>query len=345
MASAFLHPVRHRRNLTVISDATVTRVVIENRRATGVEFETDGARRRVGARREVVLSGGSYGSTQVLLLSGVGDGAALKAMGIDCVHHLPAVGRTLGDHPAAATAMRTQDPQSYGLSARALPRDLWNLAEYFLMGRRGPLASNLLEATGFLKSRPDIERPDLQIVFIPAHRNASGFPIPFGHGFGIIAINVRPKSRGSVTLQSPDPRTAPAIDPNFFSDPGDIQTILSGLRLAERILGAPAFERLKSWRILPAPEVQSDEAWLDFIRKTCVTVHHPSGTCRMGSSPDTVVDPELRVRGIEGLRVADASVFPDPVAGNSNAAVVMVAEKAADMILGKPPLPAVEVPH
>jgi choline dehydrogenase len=345
MASAFLHPVQSRPNLTVISSAMVSRVVVENGRATGVEFETEGTKRLISARREVILSGGSYGSAQVLLLSGVGDGEALGAMGIACVHHLPGVGRNLGDHPAAATAMRTADPQSYGLSARALPRDLWNLAQYFLLGRRGPLASNLLEATGFLRSQPEAERPDLQIVFIPAHRNASGFPIPFGHGYGIIAINVRPKSRGSVKLQSPDPRTMPAIDPNFFGEDGDIEVILRGLRLAERVLGSPAFERLKSWRILPAPEVQSDEAWLDYIRKTCVTVHHPSGACRMGSSPDTVVDPELRVRGLEGLRVVDASVFPEPIAGNSNAAVVMVAEKASDMILRRSPPPAEEVPH
>ena len=345
MASAFLHPVQNRRNLTVISGAMVSRVVIENRRATGVEVETEGGKRRVAARREVILSGGAYGSAQVLLLSGVGDGEALKALGLECVHHLPAVGQTLGDHPAAAMAMRTEDPQSYGLSARALPRDLWNLAEYFLLGRKGPLASNLLEATGFLKTRPEAERPDLQIVFIPAHRNASGFPIPFGHGYGMIAINVRPKSRGSVRLQSPDPRKMPAIDPNFFGEPGDIETILRGLRLAERILGSPSFARLKSWRILPSIEVQSDEAWLDHIRKTAVTVHHPSGTCRMGSSPDTVVDPQLRVRGLDGLRVVDASIFPDPIAGNSNAAVVMAAEKASDMILGNPALPALEVPH
>ena len=207
------------------------------------------------------------------------------------------------------------------------------------------MASFLLEAHGFLRSSPDAERPDLQLVFIPAHRNASGFPIPFGHGFGMISINVRPLSRGEVRLASPDPRAAPAINPNFFARDEDIQTVYRGLDLARRILAAPAFARLKAHEILPGPETQGETAWLDYIRKTAVTVHHPSGTCAMGSSPDTVVDPQLRVRGIEGLRVADASVFPHPIAGNSNAGVVMVAEKAADMILGRPAPAALDVPH
>ena len=343
-ASAFLDPARKRPNLTVISDATVTRVIVENRRATGVEIDVDGARRTLASHREVILSGGSYGSPQVLLLSGIGDGEHLKAMGIETVHHLPAVGRNLADHPAAAMAVRTQSPESYGLSWRALPRDIWNIAEYVL-ARKGPMASFLLEAHGFVRTREDIERPDLQLVFIPAHRNASGFPIPFGHGYGVISINVRPKSRGEVRLASPDPRAAPAINPNFFAEDEDIQTVLRGLRLGRRVLGSPAFERFKANEILPGAQTQTDEDWLEHIRKTSVSVHHPSGTCAMGSSPDTVVDPELKVRGIEGLRVADASVFPQIIAGNSNAGAVMVAEKAADMILGRPALPALAVAH
>jgi choline dehydrogenase-like flavoprotein len=343
-ASAFLDPARGRPNLTVISGATVARVLIEGRRAAGVEIDVDGRRRRLACRREVVLCGGAYGSPQVLLLSGVGDAEALKAAGIEPVHHLPAVGRNLGDHPAAATARRTRDPRSYGLSPRAFPRDVWNVLEY-LVARKGPMASFLLEAHGFVRSRPDAARPDLQLVFIPAHRNASGFPIPFGHGFGIISINVRPRSRGSVRLAGPDPRAAPLIDPNFFGDPEDIQVVLRGLRLARRLMESDAFRPLKAWEILPGAGVEDDAGWLDHIRRTCVTVHHPSGTCAMGGSPDTVTDPELRVRGIDGLRVADASVFPAPIAGNSNAGVVMVAEKAADLILGRPAPPAEDVPH
>ena len=342
-ASAFLEPARKRSNVMVLPNATVTRVVIENRRAIGIDMEAGGVKYRLAARREVILSGGSYGSPQLLLLSGVGDAGELKAMGIDSVHHLPAVGRNLGDHPAAAIAMRTQSPESYGLSWRALPRDIWNIAEY-AMSRRGPLASNLLEGHGFIKSRPDVERPDLQLVFIPAHRNASGFPIPFGHGYGMISIAVRPKSRGAVRLASPDPRAMPAIDPNLFGEQEDMDTVYRGLQISRRILALPPFESKRANEIIPGAATQSESEWYDHIRRTCVTVHHPSGTCAIGG-PDSVVDPQLRVRGIEGLRVADASVFPAPIAGNSNAGVVMVAEKAADMILGRTPPAAVEVPH
>jgi choline dehydrogenase-like flavoprotein len=344
MASAFLDPVRQRPNLKVLSDATVTRVLVEGGRAAGVEIDAGGGRRTIACRGEVVLCGGAYGSPHMLLLSGIGDGEELKAAGVEPVHHLPMVGRNLGDHPAAAVAKRTRDPRSYGLSARALPRDLWNIAEYALM-RRGPIASNLLEGTGFVKSTPGLERPDLQLVLIPAHRNASGFPIPFGHGFGVISINVRPKSRGAVRLAGPDPRTAPAIDPRLLSEPEDIEVILRGLRLGRRIMASPSLASLNAWEIIPGEDVQSDEALAEHVRRTLVTVHHPSGSCAMGSDPSSVCDPELRVRGIAGLRVADASVFPDMIAGNSNAAVVMVAEKAADLILGRPAPPAEQVPH
>jgi choline dehydrogenase-like flavoprotein len=299
---------------------------------------------RLDARREVIVSAGSYASPQVLMLSGIGDGEALSALGIAVKHDLKAVGRNLGDHPAAPVAMRTKHPESYGLSWRALPRDLWNLAEYALF-RGGPLASFLLEGHGFLKTRPDLDRPDVQLVMIPAHRNASGFPIPFGHGFGIISINVRAKSRGSVTLASPDPSAPPVIDPRLLSEPEDVEALVSGLKIGRRFFETPAFAVCKANEIVPGAAVQGDQALADYVRKAVVTVHHPSGTCRMGGGDNTVVDPQLKVRGIEGLRVADASVFPEIIAGNTNAAVVMVAEKAADLILGKPAPAPEHAPH
>jgi len=339
--TAFLNPARGRSNLTVMDSSPTRRVIIENRRATGVELISG---RRLTARREVIVSCGAYASPQLLMLSGVGDGAALSAMGIEVLHDLPAVGRNLGDHPAAPVAMRTTHPESYGLSWKALPRDIWNLIEYPLF-RSGPLASNLLEGHGFVRSTPEAERPDLQLVMIPAHRNASGFPIPFGHGFGVISINVRAKSRGTVALASPDPSAAPIIDPQLLSNPDDLDTIVSGLNIARRLIAAPSFEVCKANEIIPGADVQGDEALREYVRRACVTVHHPSGTCRMGAGENTVVDPELRVRGIEGLRVADASVFPDIIAGNTNAAVVMVAEKASDLILGKAPPAPVHAPH
>lgn len=331
MASAFLDPVRSRPNLTVMTDATVAKVRIEQGRATGVELIKGP---RLDARREVIVCAGAYASPQLLMLSGFGDGKALSAVGIEVKHDLPAVGRNLGDHPAAPVAMRTKHPESYGLSWRALPRDLWNLAEYALL-RRGPLASFLLEAHGFIKSRPDLDRPDLQLVMIPAHRNASGFPIPFGHGFGIISINVRAKSRGSVTLASPDPSAPPIIDPRLLSEPDDLEAVVRGLNIARRFFQTPAFEACKANEIMPGAQVQGDAALADYVRKAVVTVHHPSGTCRMGSGDNTVVDPQLRVRGIEGLRVADASIMPTVPGGNTNAAAIMVGEKASDLVLGK----------
>jgi choline dehydrogenase-like flavoprotein len=342
MATAFLDPVRSRPNLTVMTDAAVAKVLIEQGRAVGVELIKGG--RRLDARREVIVSAGSYASPQVLMLSGIGDAKALSALGIEVKHDLPAVGRNLGDHPAAPVAMRTKHPESYGLSWRALPRDLWNLAEYALF-RRGPLASFLLEGHGFIKTRPELDRPDVQLVMIPAHRNASGYPIPFGHGFGIISINVRAKSRGSVTLASPDPSAPPVIDPRLLSEQDDVDAVVRGLNLARRFFQAPSFEVCKAREIMPGAEVQGDAALADYVRKAVVTVHHPSGTCRMGAGDNTVVDPELRVRGVEGLRVADASVFPDIIAGNTNAAVVMVAEKAADLILGKAAPAPEHAPH
>ncbi|HEX7416443.1 MAG TPA: GMC family oxidoreductase N-terminal domain-containing protein [Steroidobacteraceae bacterium] len=339
MVSAYLRPARDRGNLRVLTGALVTRIVIEGRRATGVIIERGGSTQRLLARREVIVSAGSYASPQVLMLSGIGEARALQGFGIEVKHDLPGVGADLQDHPAIAVQMKTRDARSYGLSAKALPRDLWNILEYALL-RRGPLASNMFEATAFVRSSERKERPDLQLVFMPAHRNTSGFPIPIGHGYGIIAIAVRPKSRGRVTLASPDPHVAPRIDPHYLQDPDDLRTLLQGALLARRILGAPAFEPLAATEILPGRHVREERDWIEYIRGGVVSVHHPTSTCRAGVDPLAVVDPQLRVRGLEGLRVADASVFPQGVAGNCNAAVVMVAEKASDLILATPPTPA-----
>jgi choline dehydrogenase-like flavoprotein len=340
MASAFLKPAMHRSNLTVLTDCLVHRVLIENGRAVGVEIERAGRMHRLRAARETILSAGAFASPAVLLRSGVGDAVALRQLSVPVLKDLPEVGRNLTDHLSCATVMRTRSSESYGLSWRALPRGLYNLAEYALL-KRGPLASNVFEAHGFVRSRPDLTCPDVQIIFMPAYRNPSGFPIPLGHGFGINVALLKPLSRGSVTLASTDAHAAPLIDPNFLSAPEDLAPLLSGLKLARRLLAAPAFQRFERWETLPGPAVQSDAELEAYIRATCGTVFHPVGTCRMGQDAESVVDPELRVRGIAGLRVADASVFPTIVRGNTNAAVVMVAEKAADMILGKrSPAPA-----
>jgi choline dehydrogenase-like flavoprotein len=330
--TAYLGPARHRSNLKILTNALVTRVLFDGRRATGVEIERDGTRTIVHARRETVLACGAYGSPQLLQLSGIGDAAALQRLGIEPIVNLASVGKNLHDHPAASVAMRTANTDSYGLSWRTVPRSALIAARYLLF-RSGPLASNVFEANGFMRSRPDVERPDLQIIFVPAHRNANGHWLPRGHGYGIIFVNLRPASRGSVTLTSKDPHEKPAIDFNFLAVPGDSEVLVRGFEVARSILAAPAFAALDGREILPGPEVHGRAAIEAYIRKTLVTVHHACGTCRIGD----VVDSSLRVKGIEALRVVDGSVIPTVIAGNSNIPVNAVAERAADLILGKPP--------
>jgi choline dehydrogenase len=328
--TAYLNPARQRRNLRIVTGALVTRVLCEGRRATGVEIERGGARRIVQARREVIVACGAYGSPQLLQLSGIGDTSALQALGIAPILDLPAVGRNLHDHPAASVAVRTTNTESYGLSWRTVPRSVRIAAQYLLF-RSGPLASNVFEANGFMRSRPDVDRPDLQIIFMPAHRNASGHWLPRGHGYGIIFVNLRPASRGSVTLASKDPRDKPLIDFNFLAASADVDVLVRGFEVARAILSAASFAPLGSWEISPGPEVRERAQIEAHIRRSLVTVHHACGTCRMGD----VVDTALRVRGIEALRVVDASVIPTVIAGNSNIPVNAVAERAADLILGK----------
>jgi choline dehydrogenase len=333
-ATAFLKPVLRRRNLSVLTDCLVKRVIIEDGRATGIELERDGRIHRIKAQRETILCAGAFGSPAVLMRSGVGPPTALRDIGIVVAAGSPEVGRNLADHLSCAIVMRTHSTESYGLSWRTLPRGVLNVAQYLLM-KRGPLASNVFEAHGFVRTSDDLELPDVQIIFMPAYRNPSGFPIPLGHGYGINVALLTPRSRGYVTVSSDDPHAPPVIDPCFLSDPADSLPMVRGLKLARRILGAPAFQRFDSQEVTPGPAAQDDAALEAYVRNTCGTVFHPVGTCRMGSDARSVVDPQLRVRGVEGLRIADASIFPTLIRGNTNAAVVMVGEKAADMILGK----------
>jgi choline dehydrogenase-like flavoprotein len=328
--TAYLNPARHRSNLKIVTGALVTRVLFEGRRATGVEIERDGGRSIVPARREVIVACGAYGSPQLLQLSGVGDAAALQSVGVAPLLDLPAVGRDLHDHPAASISVRTANTESYGLSWRTAPRSVGIAAQYLLL-HSGPLASNVFEANGFMRSRPEVDRPDLQIIFMPAHRNASGHWLPRGHGYGIIFVNLRPVSRGGVTLTSNDPHDKPAIDFNFLAHPGDIDVLVRGFEVARSILSAPSFAPLAGREISPGPQVRERAQIEAHIRGSLVTVHHACGTCRMGE----VVDSSLRVRGIDALRVVDASVIPTVIAGNSNIPVNAVAERAADLLLGK----------
>ena len=329
--TAYVAPARDRPNLRIVTDAPVARVRIESGRAVGIECRSNGGGGAfdIDARREVILSAGSYGSPQILQLSGVGDPEWLQQAGVEPLHPLRAVGRNLHDHPAAHVAMRTTDTTSYGLSWRTLPRAA-GIALRYALSRSGPLASNVFEATGFIRSRDGLSRPDLQIIFMPAHRNANGHWLPRGHGYGIIFVCLRPESRGTVRIASADPQAAPLIDFNFLAAPADREVLFRGFEVARQILAAEPFAQIESSELAPGNAAQSRDDVDAHIRRSLVTVHHPSGTCRIGD----VVDTQLRVMGLERLRVVDASVIPVVIAGNSNVPVNAVAEKAADLILG-----------
>jgi choline dehydrogenase-like flavoprotein len=340
-ASAYLEPARGRRNLEVLTLTRARRVLLDGKRAVGVETQARDGVKRLRARKEVIVCGGTFHSPHLLLLSGIGEEKDLRSWGIAPAHHLPAVGRHLRDHPAAPIAMETDDSTSYGHSVPALPR---NIAQGFryLATRRGQFASNLFETTAYIRTLPESDRPDLQIVFQPARRNPKPFPIPLGHGFAIVIVCIYPGSTGRVSLSGPDPFADPLIDPALGSDEADLRTLLRGLKMARTILAHDAFRPYRAHEVFPGPAVQSDGQWLDHIRRTLTTVHHPGSTCRMGPPGDNVVGHELKVHGLERLRVADASIYPRLVGANTNASVVAIAEKASDMILGRPaPAPIV----
>jgi len=342
-ASAYLRPASRRSNLAILTNTRALEILIENRRAVGVSVSGAAGKRQLGARREVVVAAGAILSPHLLMLSGIGDEEQLRAAGIRVKQHLPGVGSNYHDHLAIAVLMEMKNSASYGISWRAAPRDLANLLEYALF-RTGPLASNVFEATGFIRTQPALSRPDVQVVFQAARRNRGTFPFPLGHGFAISIVGLCPKSRGWVRLASSDPLAAPLVDPQLLSHPDDVATMLRGLKIGREVSRASSFARYRAVEVQPGPEARDDAALIEYIRRAAVTVHHPCGSCRMGADDRAVVDEQLRVRGVEALRVADASVFPRVVGGNTNAAVVMVAEKAADMIRGIPAPRGMDLP-
>jgi choline dehydrogenase-like flavoprotein len=340
-ASAYLEPALARPNLVVFKNTRARRIFFEGRRAVGIEVVQDRTGTiRIDARREIILTAGAIHSPQLLLCSGVGDTADLSRVGVAPVAHLPGVGRSLHDHPAAPVRVRTASTDTYGLSAGSALRSLWTALE-FILARTGPLASNVFESVAFLRISSGLDRPDFQFVFQPANPPPPGSWIPRGHGYGISPVLLYPKSRGSIRLTSPDPDVAPLIDPRLLEHPADLARMVGAVRLARRILEAPAFAGYHADEYLPGTGVTSDADIESFIRSTAQTVHHPVGTCQMGVGPEAVVDGALKVHGLEALRVADASVFPMLMGGNTNAPTVMVAERAVDFILDRPAPPPV----
>ena len=334
-ATAYLRPARRRKNLVVRPNAHATRILIEDGRATGVTFVSAGVEYTARAQNEVIVCGGVFNSPQLLQLSGIGPGALLQDMGIAVQHDLPAVGRHMQDHFYVRLAFRCTKPITMNELANSLPRKAAALARYALF-RSGPLAANGVTAGAFARSDPRLERPDLQFNFTPwsyASRDARGavaHPFP---GFSLSAIHLRPDSRGSVQLKSPDPLAPPAIRFNFLETQSDLQALTAGMRLARTIIQQPALAPYVAEELIPGPAVRSDAEFESNIRMNANSNLHPVGTCRMGPEGDTVVDPRLRVHGIGRLRVVDAAVMPTVPAGNTNAPTIMIGEKAADMIL------------
>jgi len=343
-AVAYLRPALARRNLAVAVGAHAARIVIEAGRAAGVEYIADGERVVVTAEREVILAAGVVNSPQLLMLSGIGDPEALAEHGIATIAAVPGVGRNLQDHIAAAADYRRREAGPFARALRA-DRLALELGRAWFAGKG--FAANLPSGwTAFLKSRADAALPDIQILFRAAPSDARPYLAPqppFADGFGFRAVLLRPESRGCLTLASADPLAPPRLQQNFLRAESDLRTLRAGLRLVQEVASRAPLGPFVAAQLAPAPGDGSDRALDAHIRATSATAHHPLGTCKMGpdSDPLAVVDGELRVRGVERLRVVDASVMPDLVGGNINAAVIAIAEKAADLIRGRrPPPPA-----
>jgi choline dehydrogenase-like flavoprotein len=331
-AVAYLNPVKERANLTIITGAYAERVMFDAKRASGVEFLEMGAPKSVAAKREVILSGGAFQSPQMLMLSGIGPGAHLRQHGLDVVVDAPGVGANLQDHLDYPALYKTSSGDSVGLNFGMVKKFFPSFFAYKNRGE-GLFTSNLAECGGFVKTDPTEAEPDIQLHFIPGLVDDHGRKKHLGGGITCHACVLRPKSRGSVTLTSNDPQAPPAIDPNFLADEDDLHRLIKGARIMERIFAAPAFAGVKG-ASLYLEEPASDAALTEDIRNRSDTIYHPVGTCRMGRDEQAVTDPQLRVNGVSGLRVVDASVMPFVVSGNTNAPTIMIAEKAADMIKG-----------
>ncbi|MCO5397810.1 GMC family oxidoreductase [Ralstonia soli] len=331
--NAFIEPVRHRRNLTVRTGVRVTRVLLESGQATGIEVIDQGERRQIAAAREVILSGGALASPHLLMLSGIGDGAALHHHGIAATIESPGVGRDLQDHWFGSLAWRVTPESSYNHRLRGLHKYLEGI-RYLLTGS-GYLALGAAPVTAYARSEAGRPEADLQLTVSPMtfKFNASGNPVvdDFPAVSGSMVL-LTPDSRGHLALKSPDPLQAPAFHPNYLSDPGDIRRSIAGLRLMRRIAeAAPLSSRIVN-ELVPGVSVTTNEQLLEHLKKNGNSGWHQVGTCRMGVDGQAVVDPRLRVRGVSRLRVIDASIMPRIVAGNTNAACIMIGEKGADMI-------------
>ena len=331
-AAAYLHPVENRANLTILIGVQATRLTLENGRATGVEYAHKGERSRARADREVLLTAGAINSPHLLLLSGIGPADGLRAAGVAVTHDLPGVGKNLQDHlninviRTATQKITLDDAGRRGLTALGI-------ALRFALFKTGPGTSNVAEAGAFLSSRGDTQAPDIQFHFIPTQvvdHARSRLP---GYGVTLHACCLRPESRGEIRLGSADPLAPPVIDPNYLASAYDLKILIEGIKRGREVLAAKPFQPFLGGERIPGDGLQTSAQLEDYIRASAETEYHPVGTCKMGGDDMAVVDERLRVRGLEGLRVIDASIMPTLVSGNTNAPTIMIAEKGAAMIL------------
>lgn len=330
-AAGYLFPAMNRPNLTVITHANVKRLLLDGKRATGVLVNYDGQNREVHARREVLLCAGAFQSPQLLQLSGIGNGEDISAHGIDVVHDLPGVGQNLQDHLDFSLIFKTHTKETISLSALGLMKSSKAVARWFWDGKSSA-ATPVAEGLAFLKTEPHLDRPDIQIHFMPTIVDNHARTVHRYYGYSCHVCKLRPESRGSVFLKSRKPQDAPGIDPAFLKDPRDLETMIKGVRMTRDLLMSPPMVDYMSGEVYGTETAVSDADWEHHIRERADTIYHPVGTCKMGLDEMAVVDPELKVRGMEGLRVVDASVMPNLISGNTNAPTIMIAEKAADII-------------
>ncbi|MGE0279385.1 MAG: GMC family oxidoreductase [Rhizobiaceae bacterium] len=335
---AYLKPIRDRKNLTVRTDALVTRVVVEKGRAVGVEIvdKPGGQPQILRAEREVIVSCGAIGSPRLLQLSGIGPADHLKSAGVPVVHDLPGVGSNMQDHLDLFVIAECNGDHTYDSYAR-LDKTVWAGLQYILL-KKGPAASSLFETGGFWYADPTAAWPDIQFHLGLGSGIEAGVEKLKNPGVTLNSAFLRPRSRGSVRLKSADPTAMPLIDPNYWSDPYDREMSIKGLRLAREIMRQKSLERYVMREVLPGPSLQSDDDLFDYACRTSKTDHHPVGTCKMGHDNMAVVTPDLKLRGVDGLRVCDASIMPRVPSSNTNAPTIMVGEKGADLILGREPL-------